>query len=77
MERQWQWGAAHVTKHSLMAMTLDDGSHTLVQVLKCGVNGSVVLSTGAPGDRPVRVARMERHTRVQLLEATEGNMCSC
>jgi hypothetical protein len=34
MERQWQWEAAHVVEHSFLAMALDDGSHTLVQVLR-------------------------------------------
>ena len=74
MERQWQWEAAHVIEHSFLAMALGGDSHTLVQVVTCSANGSVALSAGAPGDRLIRVARMERHTRVHLLEAAGANI---
>ena len=74
MERQWQWEAAHVIEHSFLAMALEDGSHTLVQMLRCSTNGGVTLSAGAPGDRSVRVFRMERLSRAQLLEMAGDNM---
>ena len=74
MERQWQWEAAHVVEHSFLAMALEDGSRTLVQVLRCSTNGGVILSAGAPGDRSVRVIRIKRHNRAQLLEMAGDNM---
>ena len=66
--------AAHVVEHSFLAMALEDGSRTLVQVLRCSTNGGVTLSAGAPGDRSVRVIRMKRHNRAQLLEMAGDNM---
>ena len=51
MERQWQWEAAHVIEHLFLAKTLSDGSHTLVQVVKCSANGSVAPAARHRGTR--------------------------
>ena len=63
-----------MVEHSFLAMALGGDSRTLVQVVKRSANGSVALSAGAPGGRLVRVARMERQTKVQLFEAAGGDI---